>query len=108
MKRIENHPILGPIPKREKVYFQYEGQTIEGYLGETIATALIAHGVKVFRYTRKMNLPRGIFCAIGRCTDCVMTVDSIPNIKTCVTPIRNGMIVEQQKGLGHRRKTYEH
>jgi hypothetical protein len=38
-----------------------------------IAAALIASGEKVFRYSGKINEPRSLFCAIGRCTDCVMT-----------------------------------
>ena len=49
---------------------------------------------------RDRGYPRGIFCGIGRCTDCVMTVDGQPNVRTCVTPVRAGMKVETQQGLG--------
>ncbi|MHB8947330.1 MAG: (2Fe-2S)-binding protein, partial [Bacillota bacterium] len=48
--------------------------------------------------------PRGLFCAIGRCTDCVMTVDGVPNVRTCVTPVREGLRVETQRGLGEWRR----
>ena len=65
-----------------------------------ISTALIASGVKVFRYTSKYNQPRGIFCAIGRCTDCVMEIDGRANVRTCITPVREGMIINTQKGPG--------
>ena len=77
MERIENHPILGETPKRKKVTFSYDGKLLEGYEGEPIATALKAAGVMAHRYTARNHEPRGIFCAIGRCTDCVMIVDGI-------------------------------
>ena len=82
---------------RRKVTIRIDGRDIEAQEGEPIAAALIAAGVKVFRYTRK-NEPRGIFCAVGRCTDCIMTVDGQPNVRTCITPVRDGMIIYTQKG----------
>jgi aerobic-type carbon monoxide dehydrogenase small subunit (CoxS/CutS family) len=55
--------------------------------------------VGVLRYTKKGS-PRQMFCGIGRCTDCVMTVDGIPGVRTCVTEVREGMRVERQRGSG--------
>ena len=99
MERIENHPILGETPKRKTVTFSYNGKILEGYEGEPIATALKAAGVMAHRYTAKTHEPRGVFCAIGRCTDCMMIVDGIPNTRTCVTMVKEGMRVEKQEGL---------
>ena len=99
MERIENHPILGETPERKKVTFTYDGKQLEGYDGEPISTALKAAGVMVHRYTAKTHEPRGIFCAIGRCTDCVMIVDGKPNIRTCITPLVEGMVVQTQYGV---------
>ncbi|MCI5711658.1 MAG: (2Fe-2S)-binding protein [Lachnospiraceae bacterium] len=95
--RIEEHPILGKTEERKKVTFTYDGKPMEGYEGEPIAAALKAAGVMVHRHTKKGS-PRGIFCAIGRCTDCVMVVDGKPNIRTCVTPLEEGMEVQTQHG----------
>jgi aerobic-type carbon monoxide dehydrogenase small subunit (CoxS/CutS family) len=61
---------------------------------------LVAAGVRVFRKTSKRGEPRQLFCGIGRCTDCVMVVDGQPNVRTCVTPVREGMKVEVQDGRG--------
>ena len=97
--RIMEHPILGEIKKRRKVSFYFDGKKLEGYVGEPIAAALKAEGVMVHRYTSRKHLPRGIFCAIGRCTDCVMVVDGRPNIRTCVTPLKEGMKVQTQYGV---------
>ena len=97
--RIENHPILGEIEKGRKITFLYNGQEVEGYEGEPIAAALKAAGIRIHRYTRKEHKPRGIFCAIGRCTDCVMVVNGKPNVRTCVTPLEEGMRVDTQYGV---------
>lgn len=99
MQRIENHPILGETPKRDLVTFTYNGTKLEGYEGEPIATALKANGVMAHRYTAKTHEPRGVFCAIGRCTDCVMVVDGKPNVRTCITPLEKGMEVQTQYGV---------
>ena len=96
--RITEHPILGEHQMGRLVTFYYDGKTIEGYMGEPISAALKAAGVMVHRYTKKGNSPRGVFCAIGRCTDCVMVVDGKPNIRTCVTPLVEGMNVQTQYG----------
>ena len=97
--RIIEHPIIDDYKKGKKVTFIYNGENMTGFEGEPIAAALRAQGILTHRYTKKLNKPRGIFCAIGRCTDCVMIVDGIPNIRTCITPLREGMIVETQHGL---------
>ena len=98
-ERITEHPILGTYDKGRLVTFTYDGKEMQGYEGEPIAMALHANGVMVHRYTAKKHTPRGIFCAIGRCTDCMMVVDGQPNTRTCVTPVRDGMRVETQHGL---------
>ncbi len=98
--RIENHPILGPRGKKRKVIIDVDGRQIEAEENEPIAAALMAHGITVFHRTKKTGSPRGLFCAIGRCSDCFMIVDGIPNTRTCVTPVRKGMKIETQHGLG--------
>jgi len=100
--RIKEHPILGSIEKGEKIAFTVDGRTVLGYEGEPIAAALRAEGIMVHRHTKKGS-PRGIFCAIGRCTDCVMIVDGKPNVRTCVTPLKEGMVVKTQYGTGERK-----
>ena len=103
--RIDEHPILGKFEKGRKVRFTFDGQAMEGFEGEPIAVALRSHGVMVHRYTTKRNDPRGVFCAIGRCTDCIMVVDGVPNVRTCVEPLREGMIVQTQIGKGPEKKS---
>lgn len=98
--RIKEHPVLGIYEKGREVHFLLDGRDMTGFEGEPIAAALKAAGVEIHRYTAKHGKPRGIFCAIGRCTDCVMTVDGRPNVRTCITPLREGMKVQTQYGVG--------
>ena len=97
--RIAQHPILGTYEKGQKVHFTLDGQDMVGYEGESIAAALHAAGVMTHRYTAKQHKPRGIFCAIGRCTDCVMIVDGQPNVRTCITELKEGMNIQTQYGV---------
>lgn len=97
--RVRNHPILGPLKAGALVTIQVDGEAVEAVEGEPIPAALLAAGKTVFRYTRKLHGPRGVFCAIGRCTDCMMVVDGVPNVRTCVTPVRAGMKIQTQRGL---------
>jgi len=98
--RVLDHPILGTAELGREVTIEVDGQPIQAYEGEPIAAALMAAGFRVLRHTVKRHEPRGVYCAIGRCTDCAMTVDGRPNVRTCVTPVREGMRIETQDGLG--------
>lgn len=100
MMRIEEHPILGTFEKGPKVRFTFDGRAMEGFEGEPIAVALRSKGLMIHRYTSKRNEPRGVFCAIGRCTDCIMVVDGVPNVRTCVEPLQDGMVIQTQFGKG--------
>ena len=98
VSRIDRHPILGELERGSLVHFTFDGKDMTGYEGEPIAMALRAAGVMVHRYTTKRHDPRGVFCAIGRCTDCVMVVDGKPNVRTCMTMLKEGMDERTQDG----------
>lgn len=101
-ERIKEHPILGVQEKGRIVTFTFDDKELTGCEGEPIAAALKAAGVMVHRYTKKQHKPRGIFCAIGRCTDCVMVVDGVPNVRTCITPLKEGMVIRTQYGVSDK------
>lgn len=80
--------------KDKAVYFSYNGTRIKAYPGETIAAALHAKEITRLSVSSRLNRPRGFFCGIGKCSSCLMKVDSIPNVRTCITTVRDGMVVE--------------
>ena len=97
--RIKQHPIL-EFNRGEKITFLFNGQEMEGYSNETIAAALHAGGVRELAKSPVLQRPRGLFCAIGNCSSCLMVVDGEPNIRVCITKVRHGMRVETQQGKG--------
>ncbi len=105
--RVEKHPILGPLDLSNSLVIYHDGKPIPALAGEPIAAALLNAGVAAFRKTHKKGEPRGVFCAIGRCTDCMMIVDGVPNTRVCVTPVRDGMRVDTQNGLAGFKKDNE-
>jgi len=97
--RISQHPILD-FNRTTPVKFTFDGAEISAYDNETIAVALHAAGVRTLSHSLNKNRPRGLYCAIGNCSSCVMVVDGEANVRTCVTLVRDGMVVESQKGKG--------
>lgn len=97
--RITDHPILRDNEEKNWIKVTIDDKSYQAIDGEMIAATLLAHGLKIHRHTDKLGEPRGIYCGIGQCTDCVMEVDGVLNIRTCVTPIKDGMNIKTQKGM---------
>ena len=83
--------------------FVFEGKELPGFEGEPIAAALHDAGIFVLRYSLRDHRPQGFFCAIGHCSSCLMEVDGKPNVRVCMEPLKEGMIVKRQKGKGELR-----
>ena len=96
--RITEHPILD-FEQKGEVNFTFDGINIKAYENETIAMALHAAGIRILSLSHDKR-PRGLYCAIGNCSSCNMIVDGEPNIKSCVTVVREGMIVQTQHDKG--------
>lgn len=96
-RRIENHPVLGKLAEQERVTFQFDDEKYEGFEGDTIASALLAHGIRTLREHEASGTPRGIYCNIGHCFECRVTVNGNANVRACLTPIKENMVVESGK-----------
>lgn len=81
--------------------FTFDGREIEFDDGQSIGAALTAAGIRSWRTTRNDGRPRGIFCGIGICFDCLVVVDGSPNERACLVPARQSQRVETQEGTGH-------
>jgi sarcosine oxidase, subunit alpha len=80
--------------------FLFEGKPVEAFEGDTIASALFASGRRVFSRSFKYHRPRGLLCCAGHCPNCLMQVDGVPSVRTCVEPVREGARVRAQNVLG--------
>ncbi|MGH4031570.1 (2Fe-2S)-binding protein [Actinomycetota bacterium Odt1-20B] len=88
-------------PCGEPVPFTFDGRTLTARPGQSVAAALWAAGILAWRTTRHGGHPRGAFCGIGHCHDCLATIDGRPNLRACLVPVRSGTVVTTQEGHGH-------
>jgi len=102
--RVKEHPIL-EFTENEVVHFLYNGKEVEGLRGDTIASALHNLGIRTLSHSIKKGRARGFYCAIGNCASCNMIVDGVPNVRTCVTLLIEGMDVITQKNKGELYET---
>jgi NADH dehydrogenase/NADH:ubiquinone oxidoreductase subunit G len=72
----------------------FNGREIPAEPGQTVAAALIAAGIRSWRDTRRTGEPRGIFCGIGACYDCLVTINNGAPQRACVAPVTNGDTIE--------------
>jgi predicted molibdopterin-dependent oxidoreductase YjgC len=79
----------------------FDGRPLECQDGWTVGAALTAAGVASWRTTRHGGRPRGLFCGIGVCFDCLVTVNGQPSLRACLAPARPGDDVRTQDGTGH-------
>lgn len=81
------------VERGQAITITVDGVPLPAYEGETIAGALLAAGRRAWRRTSH-GQPRGMFCGIGLCFDCLVTVNGTSNVRACVTPVAAGMVVE--------------
>jgi len=85
-----------------QVVLTLDGRPVTAYEGESVAALLLAEGIIATRVTRGGE-PRGVYCGMGVCFDCLVVVDGVPNTRACVTWVRDGMTVGRQAGFGATR-----
>ncbi|MFJ4777371.1 (2Fe-2S)-binding protein [Streptomyces sp. NPDC088762] len=79
----------------------FDGRELPAHEGQSIAAVLWSAGILAWRTTRESGAPRGAFCGIGSCYDCLVTVNGRPNQRACLVPARSGDTVTTQEGTGH-------
>lgn len=96
--RIKDHPIIN-FKNQKKISFYFNDKKLYGFEKDSIASALHAAGVKKLTTSPIYDRPRGFFCGIGKCSSCLMRVNGVPNVRTCIAPIKNNIHVETQEKL---------
>jgi predicted molibdopterin-dependent oxidoreductase YjgC len=94
-RRLALGPALGRGPE---VTVTLDGRPVVAHAGETVAAVLIAEGLDATR-TTVAGAPRGLYCGMGACFDCLVVIDGVPNTRACMTWVAEGMDVRRQDGL---------
>lgn len=95
--RIINHPVLGNLDKKKEITFTFDGKKYKGLEGDTIASALLANGIRKLRVHEETGTPRSIYCNIGHCFECRVTLDGVDGVRACMTEVKDGMKVDSGK-----------
>jgi predicted molibdopterin-dependent oxidoreductase YjgC len=107
----QGRPILGEkessvqrlasgIRRGDTIELLVDGETVHAHAGETVAAALLASGRRTLRRTPKSGAPRGMFCGMGVCFDCVVTINGESRVRACMTPVQDGMRIDTGAGVG--------
>lgn len=92
--RFDRDPIRPEPPRR--VTITVDGEQVSGIFGQSIAGVILAGGELGFRRTSVANAPRGVFCGIGVCFDCLVEVNESRDVRACQRLAREGDIVVTQ------------
>lgn len=84
----------------ETVTVDIEGESVRVPAGESVAAAVLAHGLIHTRTTPVSGKPRAPFCMMGVCYDCLMEIDGKPNRQACMVRVEEGMRIRRQTGAG--------
>lgn len=82
--------ILYPNAKRVPVIF--DGTTYQLPAGMNLAAALLSAGIRCFRVTAAKQSPRGPYCMMGTCYDCLVEIDAVTQ-QACMTKVTDGLVV---------------
>ncbi|MFB6725001.1 FAD-dependent oxidoreductase [Kribbella sp. NPDC056345] len=75
-----------------------DGSPVEAVAGQTVAGVLLARGQDAWRTTRGGERPRGVFCGIGACYDCLVVVNGVPDVRACQRTVSAGDEIRSQAG----------
>jgi predicted molibdopterin-dependent oxidoreductase YjgC len=87
-----------PDVESERVTITVDGTQVRAAAGDSVAAALLAAGFDHCRTTPVSGAPRGPYCMMGVCFDCLVTIDGVGNRQGCLVRVREGMAVTLQRG----------
>jgi sarcosine oxidase subunit alpha len=90
----------GDLKRGEPVTIFMNDRPVRAFRGETVAAALWAEGVRTLRKSAKKGRASGMYCGMGVCFGCRVTIDGVPNVLACRTAVEEGMRVRRQEGHG--------
>lgn len=92
---LHRHKSLGLIDRSQTLRFRFDGRSYQGYSGDTVASALLGAGVRIFARSFKYHRPRGVWGSWSDDPNAIVDVRlngaQFPNCQATTTPLVNGM-----------------
>ncbi len=85
-------------PQSNDLTIWLDDRPVPARAGDNVAVALLAAGITTTRSTPVSGAPRGPYCMMGACFDCLAQIDGRPNMQACMTSVRDGMRIRLQIG----------
>lgn len=85
---------LPAVRRGKSISLIIDGRTISAYEGELVSTVLLAEGIRTFSHKLKTGKPAGVYCGMGVCYECLVTINGVPNLRACQTPAADQMVIE--------------
>ena len=86
------------IVRTEEILFEFDGETYNGFAGESIAAALLRVGVTHLRDAPNSQTPRGMFCVMGVCQEGVVEINQ-RRVEACRTKVSNGLKIKRASNV---------
>ena len=84
------------VKRGDTIGIRVDGAEVAAFAGETVAAAMLAAGLRVFRHDPE-GFPRAPFCNMGICYDCLLEIahkDALSvRLRACMTLVSPGMSV---------------
>ncbi len=85
---------IASMPRGARIRIFVNGRMHTAFEGESVHAALLAAGYRILRRTDGTRQPRGVFCGMGICYECLVTIDGVPNRRACMTPVADEMKID--------------
>lgn len=85
---------LNDVERGDPIAIYINDESVDAYPGETLAAVILAAGYDIMRKTIFSENPRGYYCGMGICCECMVELDDGSRVKACQTLVEDGMKVK--------------
>jgi len=85
--------LLPPYRRGKRIEVTIDGKKADAYEGELVSTVLLAEGVSIFARKHATGRPSGVYCGMGVCYECLVTIHGVSNIRACQTFVADQMVI---------------
>jgi len=94
MRITKSTPDLPAVERGNSIEVTVDGRKVQAFEGELVSTVLQAEGIAVFGRKHQTGRPSSVYCGMGVCYECLVTINGTPNLRACQTYAADQMTIE--------------